>query len=129
MELRLIYGRAGTGKTSFCFKEIAQILEKEEKIFIITPEQFSFSAEQHLMSEVKTKAVINAEVLTFNRMAFRIISEIQGNYKKSLTESGRSILLYEASFLSDIVYITLILLHITLLTSSVLLQLKLQNVI
>ena len=96
MELRLIYGRAGTGKTSFCFKEIAQILEKEEKIFIITPEQFSFSAEQHLMSEVKTKAVINAEVLTFNRMAFRIISEIQGNYKKSLTESGRSILLYEA---------------------------------
>ena len=33
MELRLIYGRAGTGKTSFCFKEIAQILEKEEKIF------------------------------------------------------------------------------------------------
>lgn len=94
MELRLIYGRAGTGKTSFCFKEIAEILEKEDKIFIITPEQFSFSAEQHLMSEVKTKAVINAEVLTFNRMAFRIISEIQGNYKKSLTESGKAILLY-----------------------------------
>ena len=30
MSLRLVYGRSGTGKTSFCFKEIGEILGKTE---------------------------------------------------------------------------------------------------
>jgi len=43
MSLRFIYGRAGTGKSQFCFDEIRARLNKESKIYIITPEQFSFT--------------------------------------------------------------------------------------
>ena len=45
MSLRLVYGRSGTGKTSFCFKEIGENINNN-KIYIITPEQFSFTAEK-----------------------------------------------------------------------------------
>ena len=78
MKLRIVYGRAGTGKSEYCYKEIAKKINTEKKIFIITPEQFSFTAEKKLMESIKSKAVINAEVITLSRMAYRVIKE-QGN--------------------------------------------------
>ena len=53
MSLRFIIGRSGTGKTNFCFQEIANLISSDNKIYIITPEQFSFTAEQNLMNAVK----------------------------------------------------------------------------
>ena len=44
MGLRIVYGKAGSGKSHFCFSEIANLINKEKKIYIITPEQFSFTA-------------------------------------------------------------------------------------
>ncbi len=75
MSLRLIYGRSGTGKSSYMYQEIKDRINKENKIYIITPEQFSFTAERKLMDTIETGAVINAEVLTFGRMAYRVIAE------------------------------------------------------
>lgn len=73
MSLRLIYGRSGTGKSSYMYQEIKNRINKEKKIYIITPEQFSFTAERKLMDSIGTGCVINAEVLTFGRMAYRVI--------------------------------------------------------
>ena len=33
MSLRIVYGRAGTVKTSFCFSQIKEYIEKQNKIF------------------------------------------------------------------------------------------------
>ena len=76
MGLRLIYGRAGTGKTTYCFNKIKENINKSNKIYIITPEQFSFTAEQKLLETLNTDSVINAEVINFNRMADRIFTEV-----------------------------------------------------
>ena len=94
MGLRFIIGRSGTGKTRFCFNEISNLISKNNKIYVITPEQFSFTAEHNLMNAVQSKAVINAEVLTFERMAYRVINEIGGILKTNLSKPGRAMLLY-----------------------------------
>ena len=62
MSLRLICGRAGTGKSEFCYKEIAQKINKEKnkKIYIITPEQFSLTTEKKLLEQLNSKAVTKA---------------------------------------------------------------------
>ena len=88
MGLRIIYGKTGTGKSSLCFSEIAKLIEKEENIYYITPEQFSFTAEKNLMGFLKEKAVMNAEVITFSRMANRALNEIGG--RSSRHGRGRS---------------------------------------
>ncbi len=93
MSLRIIYGKQGTGKTSFCFSEIAKLIEKENKIFIITPEQFSFTAERKLMETIDGNAVINAEVITLSRMAYRVLNEVGGN-KNNLSKCGKAMLIY-----------------------------------
>lgn len=75
MGLRLIYGRAGSGKSEFCFKEIKDKIRGENKIYMITPEQFSYVQERKLLDMLNENAVINAEILTFARMAYRIFLE------------------------------------------------------
>ena len=99
MSLRIIYGRSGTGKSNYIFNEIAENINDSRKKYIITPEQFSFSAEKELLEKVNSKwnvnSVINAEVLTFNRMAYRAFQEIEGASKVSLSKSGKAMLVYD----------------------------------
>ena len=94
MSLRIIYGKSGSGKSKFCFDEIARLIKTEKKIYIITPEQFSFTAEKKLMDSIDTRAVINAEVITISRMAHRVLQELGGNTKTQLTKCGKSMLIY-----------------------------------
>ena len=77
MSLQIVYGRSGTGKTNYIFQEISRNINNGRKKYIITPEQFSFSAEKELLKslEAQGSAVINAEVLTFARMAHRVSGE------------------------------------------------------
>lgn len=94
MSLRLIYGRAGTGKSQFCFDEIRKRINEEKKIYVITPEQFSFTSEKKLLDSLENEAVINAEVITFNRMAYRVMSEVGGLKKVNLSKSGKAMLIH-----------------------------------
>ena len=93
MGLRIVYGRSGSGKSRYIYNEIHNKINSGEKrkIFIITPEQFSFTAEKKLMEN--QKAIINAEVLTFDRMAYRVLNETEGIHN-NLTKCGKSMLFY-----------------------------------
>ena len=94
MGLRIIYGRSGTGKSEYCYKEIAKKIKEENKILVITPEQFSFTAEKKLMESIDTEAVLNAEVVTLSRMAYRVINEIGGITETNLSKCGKAMLIY-----------------------------------
>ncbi len=93
MKLRIIYGKSGTGKSTYLFNYVKDIISNPQKIYIITPEQFSYTAEKKLLESTKG-AVINAEVLTFSRMAHRVISET-GNTLKNIEAFGRTMLIYD----------------------------------
>ncbi len=92
MSIRIIYGKQGTGKTSFCFSEISNLIDKEKKIFIITPDQFSYTAERKLMETLGKRAIMNVEVITLNRMAYRVVNEVGGN--NNLTKCGKAMIIY-----------------------------------
>ena len=96
MSLQIIYGRSGTGKTSYIFQEISKNINNGRKKYIITPEQFSFTAEKELLKslEAQGSAVINAEVLTFARMAHRVSVEVGGSNKTVLSNCGKAMLIY-----------------------------------
>lgn len=96
MSLQIVYGRSGTGKTNYIFQEISRNINNGRKKYIITPEQFSFSAEKELLKslEAQGSAVINAEVLTFARMAHRVSGEVGGSNKTVLSNCGKSMLIY-----------------------------------
>ncbi|MCI8397147.1 MAG: hypothetical protein HFJ52_05920 [Clostridia bacterium] len=93
MELNIIKGKAGSGKSTYLFQKVKEIIDKNSKIYIITPEQFSFTAEKKLLEELQRNSAINAEVLTFSRMAYRVINE-NGKSLKNIEGFGKSMLIY-----------------------------------
>ena len=94
MGLRFVYGKSGTGKSTFIFNEIKEKIHGNNKIYIITPEQFSFTAERELLNTVGVGAALNAEILTFNRMAYRVMNEVGGATKTALSSCGKAMLIY-----------------------------------
>ena len=102
MSFRLICGRSGSGKSDFCFNEIVKKLKENNKIYIITPEQFSYTAEKKLLEKVNTGAVMTAEVLTFDRMAYRVANEVYGSTKTNISVSGKAMFNYIKSGMINI---------------------------
>lgn len=94
MSMRLIYGRAGTGKSEFVLREIKQDLQKNltHKIYIIVPEQFSYATEKRLLETLEENASIKAEVISFKRLAHRIFTEVGGINEANLSKTGKTML-------------------------------------
>ncbi len=93
MGLRIVYGRSGSGKSEFCFSEIANLIEKEKKIYVITPEQFSFTAEKKLMdkmSKIKKltkcgKAMLIYYILNSKKKELKFLSKSDENINVSMS--------------------------------------------
>lgn len=95
MEFKIVYGRSGSGKTTYIFNSIREKIKEKNKIYIVVPEQFSFSAENHLLDIIEENSSVNAEVLTLSRMADRVIENTVGNGKSHLSGIGKSIIIYD----------------------------------
>lgn len=94
MGLRIVYGRAGSGKSAFCLHEIKNRSGVEHPLVLIVPEQFSLQAEKSLAKTTGSSGIFSAEVLSFRRLAFRVFGEVGGISRKHLNASGKSMLLF-----------------------------------
>ena len=94
--LKLIYGRAGTGKSEYVFNDVKRKIDGGEKnIYIITPEQFSFTAEKRLLDTLNQEAVLETQVLSFDRMAYKVINETMANQRIALSKSAKSMIILD----------------------------------
>ncbi|MGI6586203.1 MAG: helicase-exonuclease AddAB subunit AddB [Lutisporaceae bacterium] len=96
MSLRIIYGRAGSGKSTYCLNEIKASLEQGNNIrhIIIVPEQFSFQAEKRLIKALGASGINGVEVLSFRRLSYRVMEEVGGLVRRHINPAGKSILVY-----------------------------------
>ena len=67
---------------------------KDNKIFIIVPEQSNLMTEQNIFRFTKANTLMNTEVLTLSRMASRIEDELGGKLDVKLSKIGKSMLIY-----------------------------------
>ncbi|MBZ9689234.1 exodeoxyribonuclease V subunit gamma [Clostridium estertheticum] len=96
MSLRFIYGGAGKGKSTFCLADIKQrqVEECEKPLVLLVPEQFSFQAEKNLIKVVGSTGIKNVQVLSFNRLAYKVFSEVGGITHMPLDASGKAMLIH-----------------------------------
>lgn len=93
MKFKLVYGKSGSGKSEYIYQKISEMIGKE-KIFLIVPEQCNLSAEKKLFEVSNKTSLINVEVLTLSRMAFRVLNEC-GTSKEHLSKAGKNMLIYD----------------------------------
>ncbi|MFZ5353393.1 MAG: helicase-exonuclease AddAB subunit AddB [Bacillota bacterium] len=95
MGLRIIYGRAGSGKSRFCFEDMAsRIKTGYKRLIMIVPEQYSLQAEKRMVNTLGASGVNNIEVLSFRRLAYRVLSETGGINRTRMNQAGKCMLLY-----------------------------------
>ncbi|ALS78048.1 helicase-exonuclease AddAB subunit AddB [Planococcus kocurii] len=96
MSLRIVYGRAGAGKTRFVQEEIVDELKRQadgEPIFLIVPDQMSFSTEYQLAADYGMNGMIRAQAVTFKRLAWRVLQEVGGISRKEVDTFGYRMLI------------------------------------
>lgn len=96
MNLRLILGRSGSGKTTYCLEEIRKKLIQDPKgppIIYLVPEQMTFQSEHSLIRSPGLKGMIRAQVFSFTRLAWRLLQEAGGMARYHLNQTGLHMLL------------------------------------
>lgn len=92
--LEIIYGKSGTGKSQKLYNDIKENLSNE-KIFLIVPEQSNLNAEQNLIKALEVDSLMNCQVLTLSRLAFRILEEQEREKRQTLMKSGKAMIIYD----------------------------------
>ena len=88
--LRLILGRAGSGKTAAVMEEIRDaVREHRGGRILLVPEQYSHEAERELCAVCGDSLSLYGEVFSFSGMARRLISDVGGGAATWLDKGGR----------------------------------------
>ncbi|WP_054956670.1 helicase-exonuclease AddAB subunit AddB [Paenibacillus dakarensis] len=98
MSLHFVIGRSGSGKSTAIFEEITKRLKEDPQgnpIILIVPEQASFQTENRLVNSGVIKGSLRAQVLSFRRLAYRVMQETGGAAKIPISEEGKRMLLYK----------------------------------
>lgn len=97
MGLKIIYGRAGTGKSTFCINQIKKKINNSptNKLILLVPEQFTFQTENKVLSAIGERYVLNAEVLSFKRFAHNVFNECGGATRTIMGDAGKSMLIFK----------------------------------
>ena len=92
MSLKFYAGPAGSGKTTALLKEMIDrsLKEPERKFFVIVPEQFTNDTQRLCLRLHPRRGLMNIDVLSVSRLAYRVQSELGGTGEEMLEEIGKS---------------------------------------
>lgn len=95
MSLQFIIGNSGAGKSFTAYQNvIREAIDHPEKMFyVIVPEQFTMQTQKILVEMHPQKGILNIDVLSFERLAYRVFEEVGGDTRKVLEETGKNMIL------------------------------------
>lgn len=95
MKIRYILGRAGSGKTNRILEEIEYRLKENSKhrLILLVPEQFTLQAEADLIFKKELEGIMRVEVLSFQRLGYKVLNEAGGIKRTAINELGKIMVL------------------------------------
>lgn len=95
MSLQFITGNAGSGKSVTLYQTLIQesVQNPKKKYMIIVPEQFTLQTQKELVSLHPGHSVMNIEVLSFDRLAYRVFDEMGTKVYDVLEDTGKNLVL------------------------------------
>ena len=95
MALTLYTGGSGAGKTHAVFERIIEesMREPGRRFIVLVPEQFTMQTQKMLVRQHPRHGILNIDVLSFNRLAYRVFSETGEESEEMLEEIGKTFML------------------------------------
>ncbi len=93
--LQIIEGPSGSGKSHLVYEEMirASIQAPEQRFYLIVPEQFTMQAQRDIIHLHPQHGTMNIDIVSFNRLAYRIFEELNIRCDHVLEDFGKSMLL------------------------------------
>ena len=95
MSLQFIFGNSGSGKSDFLYDSVLKQAKenKVQQFLIIVPEQFTMQTQRELVERQKQHAIMNVDVLSFARLAYRVFDDLGKQNVVVLEETGKNLVL------------------------------------
>ncbi|MCR5581963.1 MAG: exodeoxyribonuclease V subunit gamma [Pseudobutyrivibrio sp.] len=95
MSLSLVIGSSGSGKSTTLYSRIIKeaMANKDKNFLVIVPEQYTMSTQRLLVSMHPNKCIMNIDVLSFNRLAYRVFEELGAGVHSILDDTGKSLVI------------------------------------
>lgn len=95
--LHFVLGRAGYGKTEYCFNKIKKLIDdKADNILLITPEQYNFTAEKKLLKMLGEQNIGKVENSSFSRLYNEAVRLYGGSTLPVLSKGAKGVLMKKA---------------------------------
>ncbi len=91
--LRFVLGKARSGKTKFIIDDMMKHMDQGKKLYLIVPEQSTYEMEKRLVKLLPGKGMLRLEVISFERLAYRLVDTVVGHNKVSIDEHGKLMVL------------------------------------
>ena len=95
MSIQLVLGGSGAGKSYYMYQELIKnsLSHPEKKYFIVVPEQFTMQTQRDIVTMHPMHGTMNIDIVSFNRLAYRIFEELRIKPKQVLEDVGKSMLI------------------------------------
>ena len=94
MALTFVFGNSGSGKSEYVFQKVISLAEKNvrKNFYVVVPEQFTMQTQKALVARSRQQVIMNIDVVSFERLAYRIFDEL-GIHNTVMEETGKSLIL------------------------------------
>lgn len=95
MSLQLFLGGAGSGKSYQLYREVIEESKRnpDTNYLVIVPEQFTLQTQRDIVTMHPEHGVMNVDILSFLRFAYRIFEEVGAKEYPILEDTGKSMVL------------------------------------
>ena len=95
MSLHFVFGASGAGKSYYIYQKIIResIQNPKKQYLVLVPEQFTMQTQKELVRMHPRKGILNIDVLSFERLAFRVLEETGYLCEDVLEETGKSLVI------------------------------------
>ncbi len=95
MPLKFIFGPSGSGKSYYLYHHVIDesIKNPKQNYIVLVPEQFTMQTQKDLVMMHPNHGIMNIDVLSFGRLAYRVFEETGGELLPVLDDEGKNLVL------------------------------------
>ena len=95
MSLQLILGSSGAGKSHYLYTHIIEESMKnpDRNYIVVVPEQYTMAIQKRLVSMHPRKGILNIDVVSFERLAYKVFEEVGEDNLEVLDDTGKNLII------------------------------------
>lgn len=103
MSLQFIFGNSGSGKSEWLYEYVLRQAERypQKDFLFLVPEQFTMQTQKEFVVRHPQDAILNIDVLSFQRLAYRVFDDLGMMDIAVLEETGKNLVLRKVASVKE----------------------------